>query len=329
MKHSVCIIDELYRRAKVTFNSADKIKIMPVEQDEGLLAQAVKKHGAGAVVVGAEPYKNELYSSLPQGGLIARFGVGHDGINKEKASHYGLIVTNTPDVLDDSVAEQAVWLMGTLARKIPQYDSNMKNDKWILLPGYELKRKKLLILGCGRIGCRVARIAAYGLQMQVFGYDSVSKDNEILRKKWGIQKMKNSLTDALAEADFVSVHLPATKDTQNFVNQEFLSKMKPTSFLINTARGSIVDENALYDAVKSGQIAGAGLDVFQREPYAPLNPGKDLRRLPQVVLSPHIGSNTVEASHRMAVCVLDNIYAWLSGDYGRLNVVNAEVWQNL
>lgn len=299
MKKVVCITEKEFAKARNIFESAAEFKFVPVALEEDVLASAVKKENAFSVIIGVEPYKNELYKTLAQGSCIARFGVGHDGVDKTKATHAGLFVTNTPGALDDSVAEHAMWLMGTLARNICRHNAEMQKNKWQPGLGIELADKTLLIIGCDKIGSKVARIASFGFGMHVIGYDVVQLDHEKMKSS-GFSEIIYSRDNAIAQADFISLHLPSLPQTRHFIDEVFLSKMKPSAYLVNTARGPVIDEIALYDALKTGIIAGAALDVFENEPYTAMTLNKDLRTIPNIILTPHVGSSTTEACQRMA-----------------------------
>jgi phosphoglycerate dehydrogenase-like enzyme len=212
-----------------------------------------------------------------------------------------------------------------MARKIASSSSDIKNGSWNKSTGIELAGKTLAMIGCGAIGRRVAQIAAFGFSMKVVGYDVAKLDAEKLKSECGIQKMASSIDEALGEADAVTIHLPPIEATKDFVNAELLAKMKPSAMLINTSRGSIVDESALYDALSEGTIAGAALDVFKKEPYEPQDASKDLRTLNNVVLTPHLGSSTDDASDKMALCVLANIRLWKEQKYGEMDIVNKDI----
>ena len=325
MKRTDIIITEKeYFKAERIFRSARQFEFISVPSDEPLVSSAIHKHNASAVVLGVEQYNQGLYSALPKGGIIARFGVGHDGIDKSKATERGVFVTNTPGVLDDSVAEHAIWLIGVLARNVCRHNSEMKNHKWQPALGMELAGKTLLIVGCGKIGSKVAKIASFGFGMHVIGYDVVQVDHEKIRSA-GFSEIAASLDTAVARADFISLHLPSLSQTRHFIDAAFFAKMKPASYLVNTARGPVVDEVALYDALQADKISGAALDVFENEPYVPMAPGKDLRTLPNIILTPHVGSSTVAACERMAKRVLDNLDAWSQKRYQCMDIVNPEV----
>jgi len=328
MKQNICITVKEFQKAAQIFNASD-YNFIPVNPDEHLLSQAIKQHKASHAIVGVEPYTAELYAVLPRGGVVARFGVGHDGIDKVKATQAGLFVTNTPGVLDDSVAEHAVMLIGCFARNISQHDSDMKDNKWQPAIGTELKGKTLLVLGCGPIGRKTAKIASFGFEMNVIGCDVAKVDKEQLRQNYGFNDFAVKYEDVIAQADYISIHIPSIPATKHFVGKVFLSKLRKNCVIINTARGPVVDEIALYDALKSKQIAGAALDVFENEPFVPVNPEKDLRTLDNVILTPHVGSSTVEACCRMAHCVLANLTACVEKRFNDMNIVNPEILETL
>ena len=323
MKTKICITEKEFNKARDIFTSS-QFEFMPVPCDEVTVAEAILRHNCAAAVLGVELYVNELYAALPGGGLIARFGVGHDGIDKQKASAAGLFVTNTPGALDDSVAEHAVWLIGSLARNVPQHDRQFKAGMWQGSIGTELAGKVLLVIGCGRIGSKVAKIASFGFGMHVIGYDVVKMD-KCKMSETGFAEIALSLDSALGKADFISLHLPSLPTTRHFVKSDLILKMKHTACLINTARGPIVDERALFDAINSNALAGAGLDVYENEPYVPVDPEKDLRKLEQVVLTPHIGSSSMQACQRMGIRVLENIKACIEKRYNDMDIVNRDI----
>jgi len=164
-----------------------------------------------------------------------------------------------------------------------------------------------------------------GLGMKVTGYDVSTLDAKQLQQNWGIGQIADDLEKELCAADYVSLHIPAVEATKHFVNSRFLSNMKNTAFLINTSRGSVVDESALYESLVAEKIAGAGLDVFENEPYNPVEPDKDLRLLNNAVLTPHVGSSTLQACQRMAASCLNNIKAAYDKEFDQLDLLNEEV----
>jgi lactate dehydrogenase-like 2-hydroxyacid dehydrogenase len=304
MAEPVLVTQPEFQKAEPVFVAAG---CEPAPADEPALAKAVVARGSRAVIVGVTPYRGLLYEAL-RGGLIARFGVGHDGINKGLARQHGIIVTNTPGALDASVAEHAIWLMGCLARKIVCSEMQLRAGEFAGEVGVELHGKTLGILGFGAIGRRVAQIAEVGFGMKILACD--------------LGAGFVSAEELFRESDVISVHLSSNPDTRRYVNAVRLAWMKPSGLLINTARGAVLDEEALYGALVSGRLAGAALDVFENEPYVPVQPDKDLRKLENVVLTPHVGSNTREANRRMAGLALENVRYFLAGQLDRLTRVD-------
>lgn len=243
--------------------------------------------------------------------VVANMAVGYDNIDLKAAEERGVVITNTPGALTEAVAEHAFALILALAHRIVEADGffragNYKGWEPMLLLGHSLRGKTLGIVGLGRIGSRVAHHAARGFDMEVVYYDlQPSKEFE---QSYGAV-YKSRVEDVLANADYVSLHVPLTHQTRHLINAERLGRMKPTAYLINTARGPVVDESALVEALKTGVIRGAALDVFENEPEAA--PG--LKELDNVVLTPHIASATEEARTQMAVIAAENIAAVLAG----------------
>jgi phosphoglycerate dehydrogenase-like enzyme len=312
----VAVTDLEYNKAVNIFKNVDGLKCICAPTPENELAAFIKNNNISHVIVGVNKYRNELYNALSKRGVIARFGVGHDGIDKKRAAEKGLFCTNTPGVLDDSVAECAIGLILAAARHLVICAGNNKNLIWKNRIGQELSAKKLVIIGCGNIGQKVAKIAFNGFGMKVIGYDITAIENNIFDEFYG------DFTTAVSDADFVSIHIPDIPATKNFINAERLAQIPAKAVLINTARGNIVDENALYDALLKRKLSGAALDVFKREPYMPQHPDKDLRTLENVIMTPHIGSSTLEACERMAKCALQNIIHIINNKFEKVPLLH-------
>lgn len=321
----VAVTEMEYDKAELVFTSAEGLECLPAPAIEDELAEAVKAMGAEHVVVGVSRYKNELYDALPKGGVIARFGVGHDSIDKAKATEAGLLCTNTPNVLNDSVAEHTLALMMAAARHIPALTKDAKVGSWFTRLGIELRGKRLAVVGCGPIGCHVGRMAHFGFGMSVVGCELRDMDLGYL----GFERVYREFDKAVAGADFVSLHLPSTQHTQHFLNEERFRQLSQGAWLVNTARGAVVDENALFDALASGHLAGAALDVFENEPYAPVTITKDLRTLKNVIMTPHVASSTQEACNRMALRAMANISLAEEGKYREMDLLNDDVLAGL
>ncbi len=247
--------------------------------------------------------------------IIAQYAVGYDNIDIECATRLGIYVTNTPGVLTEATAELTWALILSLARRIVEADHFVRWGEWyrlktgwhpLMMLGVELKGKTLGVIGLGRIGSRVAEIAIKGFGMRVIYYDVVRRED--LEKQLGVEY--RDLDQLLQEADIVTIHVPLTKETYHLINEERLKKMKRSALLINTARGAIIDTEALVKALREGWIAGAALDVFEREPMDPNHP---LMAFKNVVLAPHIGSATYETRHAMAELVAENLIAFYEG----------------
>jgi len=254
--------------------------------------------------------------------VISNIAVGYDNIDVKKATEKGIYVTNTPGVLTETTADLAWALLMAVARRIAEADRYLRSGKWkiqwnlMFMTGTDIYGKTLGIMGLGRIGQAIAR-RAKGFNMRILYYDE--KRSPELESELGV---KFADVDAVfRESDFVTVHVPLTEKTRNFVGEKQLNLMKKTAILVNTSRGPVVDEKALYKALKMGKIGGAGLDVFQKEPIEMSNP---LVKLNNVVLLPHIGSASTETRTKMAVMAVENATAALEGKVPP-NLVNLDV----
>ena len=252
--------------------------------------------------------------------ILANFGVGFNHIDVSAAQARGLVVTNTPDVLTDDTADEAIMLMLMVARRAGEGERHVRTGAWTgwrptHMLGTRLSGKVLGLIGMGRIGRAVAKRAHHGFAMRVMFHDPYPPPAEVVTEL-GAERQR-SVEDVLREADFVSIHSPATPDTRHLINAARLALMRPTAFLINTARGDIVDEAALVTALEHGQIAGAALDVYEQEPR--VTPG--LLKLDNVVLLPHLGSATQETRVAMGMRALDNLKAFFAGATPRDRVV--------
>jgi D-3-phosphoglycerate dehydrogenase len=253
--------------------------------------------------------------------VVTRIGVGYDAVDVSALSRrkVPLMVAGTAN--SPSVAEQAMFMMLTLAKRAVEMHSMVKDGKWAhrlgILP-YDLFGKTVLIVGFGRIGTRTAK-RCLAMEMNVLIYDPYKSAAEI--KAAGCEPVAD-LDAALPRADFLSIHCPKTPETVGMFNAARLKRMKPTAYLINTARGGIVDEAALYEVLVSGKLAGAGLDVFEQEPPPS---GHSLFELPNVIMAPHVAGVTREAVERMSLQTARNILSALDGEPIRQNVINQDV----
>jgi phosphoglycerate dehydrogenase-like enzyme len=322
----VLVTETEYRRAETVFRSASGFTCIVAPAEEEALAAAVSAAGVRHAIVGGRPYVGPLYDALPRGGVLARFGVGHDGIDKARATRAGLLCTNTPGVLDQSVAETSMLLIAAAARHLVPMASDLRQGRWSPVTGIELAGKTLAIIGIGRIGQALARIAARGYGMRVIGCGRPGKTMTPLPD---VDMVTNDFHEAVRDADFVCLLMPSTPDTRRYISTERLAVMPSRAWLVNVARGAVVDEVALYDALAAGRIAGAALDVFEHEPYVPVDPSRDLRRLPNVLLVPHVGSSTTEANRGMATRALQNVRLGHAGRYDAMDLLNRDVLASL
>lgn len=264
----------------------------------------------------------EVFAAAPELKVVANLGVGVDNIDLSAANARKVLVLNTPGVLTDTVADLAFALMLAVARRVVELDKRLRAEGfpgWTFMPPYlgrDVWGATLGIVGLGRIGTAVARRAKC-FRMRIL-YHSRNKKPE-LEEELGCQYV--GLDELLRESDFVILCTPLTPDTHHLIGARELSLMKETAYLINIARGPVVDEEALVQALKEGKIAGAALDVFEREPE--VHPG--LLELENVVLTPHIGSATVATRRRMAAMAVEGVIAALEGRRPE-NLVNPEVW---
>jgi len=257
--------------------------------------------------------------------VIGRPGVGYDSVDIEAATAAGIPVVYTPDGPTESVAEHVIAMMLILAKKINIVEKSLRNkgDFGIRtrVTGIELQGKTLGLIGAGRIGKRTAEIAASGLGMNILIYDPYAKiDNTT--NSWNFTQV-NDVRTLLEKADVVSIHIPFTEKTKNFMGEEEFNTMKKTAFFINTARGGVVDEAALIKALNEGVIAGAGLDVYEKEPTDPDNP---LFFMDNTVVTPHLSSFTDDGKRKMGVTVVKGTLDVLSGNHPEF-IVNSEVWE--
>ena len=270
--------------------------------DENRLIELIKD--VDAIIVRSKPkVTRKVIEAAEKLKVIARAGVGLDNIDLEAAEERGIKVFNAPAAPTQSVAELAVGLMLAVLRKIAYADRKMREGEWSKKQclGNELYGKVLGVLGMGRIGTAVARIAHHGFGMKIIYYDKRRCPHEIEKE---LDAKCVDLDTLFREADVITIHVPLLPSTKHLVNEEKLRLMKKTAILINTARGGVVDTEALVKALKEGWIAGAGLDVFEEEPLPPDHP---LTKLENVVLTPHIGANTVEAQERAGIEVVEKI----------------------
>jgi glyoxylate reductase len=281
------------------------------------------KNADGLATLLSDRIDREILDASPNLQIISQMAVGFDNIDIKAATNRGILVTNTPDVLTQTTADFSWALLMSIARRVVEADNYVRGGKWTvswhpnMMTGRDVYGKTIGLVGAGRIGCAVAE-RAKGFKMNILYYDEVARSP--LEKDLGATRV--SLEGLLAQSDFISIHLPLTKETYHIINKEKLSLVKDSSFIINNSRGPIVDEKALFEALSSKKIAGAGLDVFEQEPLSKNNP---LLKLENVILAPHISSASIQTRLRMAMMVVDNLVAYFNGQKP-LNLVNQECW---
>ena len=270
--------------------------IIADDPSQETIAQLIKDVN-GVVLRTTSNITRQMILSAPHLEVISRTGVGVDNVDVKTASACGVRVCNLPSLNNISVAEQAVALLVGLAKALPHLDAAVRECNWSRRndnKSVELYHKTLGVIGFGRIGSRVAQIMSNGFNMKVLAYDPYVSHAEHCNS----DVMFCELEEVLTQSDFVTIHLPATVETQALLNKERLGMMKPSAYLINTARGCVVDESALIEMLAERRIAGAGLDVFEAEPLPADHP---LMNMDNVILSPHAGALTSECVVRAAV----------------------------
>lgn len=308
-KFVVVVADKLSESGLRTLTEDDRFEVLLTngwEPDE--MREAMSKAHA-LIVRSATKVNREVLSGAPNLRIVGRAGVGVDNIDLGVATEYGIPVINAPEGNTVSAAELAMALIFAVARKVAEADASVRRGEWTrsLFGGMELRGKTLGLVGAGRIGAEVA------LRAQAFGMRTIAHDpylSEERAEELGVERV--SLPTVLAQADVVSLHVPLTPSTEGMIGASELRAMKPRAILINAARGEVVDEAALVQALESGEIAGAALDVYSTEP---LPDGSPLRRAPNLVLTPHLGASTREAQELVAAEIAEGVRAaLLEGD---------------
>jgi D-3-phosphoglycerate dehydrogenase / 2-oxoglutarate reductase len=323
-KKKILVTESMSPQGRDLFRERDDIELVEfpnmisAKDFEAMLRQHAPVHG---VALGGTRFGEPELEASQDMRVVTRIGVGYDAVDVPALSRrkVPLMVAGTAN--SPSVAEQAMFMMLWLAKRAVEMHTLVKNGQWAtrlgLLP-YDLYGKTVLIVGFGRIGTRTAK-RCLAMEMNVLIYDPYKPAAEI--KAAGCEPV-GDLDAALPRADFVSVHCPKTPETVGMFNAARLKLMKKTAYLVNTARGGIVEETALYDALSSGKLAGAGLDVFEQEPPPA---GHSLFELPNVIIAPHVAGVTIEAVDRMSAQTARNILSVLDGEPIRQNVINQDV----
>jgi lactate dehydrogenase-like 2-hydroxyacid dehydrogenase len=325
LKPAVLVTKRIYPEAVEHLRSRS-LDVEYVDSDDGLTADELARrlHGKQAVVSQlTDKFTAGVIDSLDGIRVIANVAVGYDNIDVPAATRRGILVTNTPDVLTDTTADFAFALLLAAARRVVEGHHYVHSGEWTkwridLLVGQDVHHRTMGIFGMGRIGQAVARRAA-GFSMRIL-YHDLQRAAQSVEKSLGLEFV--SAEQLLRDSDFVSLHVPLLPETRRLIGAAQLRLMKPGAILVNTSRGPVVDEAALADALQQRVIAGAGLDVFEREPEVhPL-----LLKLENVVLAPHIASASVDTRRKMSMMAAENAAAALEGRRPP-HLVNAELWK--
>jgi len=323
-KKKILVTESMSQQGRALLNEREDIELIEfpnmisAKDFEAMLKAQAPVHG---VALGSTRFGETELEASRDIKVVTRIGVGYDAVDVPALSRrkVPLMVAGTAN--SPSVAEQALFMMLMLAKRAVEMHSIVKQGQWASRLGklpFDLFGKTVLIVGFGRIGTRTAK-RCLAMEMNVLIYDPYKAASEI--KAAGCEPA-GDLDTALPRADFVSIHCPKTAETVAMFNAARLKRMKPSAYLINTARGGIVEEKALHEALVSGQLAGAGLDVFEQEPPAM---GHSLFALPNVIMAPHVAGVTREAVDRMSEQTARNILSALDGAPIRQNVINPDV----
>src|SRR6266702_4251329 len=323
-KKKILVTESMSQQGRALLHARDDIELVEfrnmisAEDFEAMLKQQAPVHG---VALGATRFGEAELEAAGDMKVVTRIGVGYDAVDVAALSRRKVPLLVAGAANSPSVAEQALFMMLTLAKRAVEMHSCVKDNNWAarlgMLP-YDLFGKTVLIVGFGRIGTRTAK-RCLAMEMSVLVFDPYKPAADI--KATGCEPVAD-LNAALPRADFVSIHCPKNPETVGMFNAERLKRLKPSAYLINTARGGIVEEAALHAALVSGKLAGAGLDVFEQEPPPA---GHALFALPNVIMAPHVAGVTVEAVDRMSEQTARNILSVLDGDPVRQNVINQDV----
>ncbi len=305
MMKKVLVSDTLATEGVAIFKNAPGIEVDVITNLTPDELKGIIKNYDGLAIRSATKVTADIIANADNLKVIGRAGIGLDNVDAEAASKRGIVVMNTPGGNTITTAEHAIAMMLSLARKIPQATISMKNAQWEKkkFMGSEVYNKTLGIIGIGRVGSIVAN-RAQGLKMNVMAYDPFISPEAA--EKMGIHLA--SLDDVLKKSDFISVHTPLTDETKGIIDAASFEKMKDGVFIINCARGGIVNEKDLHDALLLGKVAGAALDVFQEEPTKNF----DLLKLEQVICTPHLGASTDEAQRNVAIAIAEQIVDYLT-----------------
>ena len=322
-RHRIYVTWPMEAEVRAILERVGTVETSPTEHELPPRELAERVAGCAAIIpMGAHPIPEPVIAAAPGLRIVAVAAAGYNIVDDAAATRRGVAVTNTPGVLTDTTADMAWALMLGVARRVPESDRFIRAGKWTgvywsQLMGTDVHGATLGIIGLGRIGHAIAR-RAQGFQMRVL-YHNRTRDAEAERS---LDVEYRPKADLLREADFVVLSVPLSPETRHLIGPTELALMKPTAFLVNVARGPVVDEAALADALRTGRIAGAGLDVFEEEPKIHPN----LLLAENLALTPHIGSASGATRRRMATRAAENCVAALSGQRPP-NLVNPEAWR--
>ena len=301
-----------------TFDATLNVEDQPLSEHE--LIEGMKTYDALLPTV-TDPITDKIISTPDKKvKIIGNFGVGFNNIDIDSARNNNIVVTNTPEVLTDCTADIAMLLMLGVARRGSEGEFHVRKKEWTgwrptHMMGTKVTGKTLGLIGMGRIAQAMAHKSHFGFNMKIIFFDPYFDNAEIF-KKFEATKLE-SIDEVLSQADFVSLHCPSTKETRGLMNKETISKMKKSAYLINTARGDIVNESELVEALKEKKIMGAGLDVYEKEPSVQ----QDLINLKNVFLLPHLGSATNETREAMGMRVFDNVMSFFNNEEPKDRIV--------
>lgn len=327
MSYKILVTDDLSPHALELLKTAPDVDFDIFHRPSQSELQAIIPKYDGVIIRSSVKIDKDIITSATNLKVVGRGGVGLDNVDIAAASLHGVVVLNTPGANTIATAEHTMAMLLALCRNIPQADHSLRARQWTRSKflGVQLYRKTLGIVGLGRIGGQVAR-RAQSFGMTVIAYDPFIND-EVARE---LKVALVGLDELLSRADFITLNAASTDETKNLINRDTIARMKPGVRLVNCARGVLVDEVALAEALQSGQVAGAALDVFSREP---LNEDSPLRDLPNLVLTPHIAASTVEAQDDVGTQVVDRVLAALRGEDFRsavnMPVANASIFKEL
>jgi D-3-phosphoglycerate dehydrogenase / 2-oxoglutarate reductase len=316
-------LSHVWIEAPLTSNALDQLSGVTLLYPAASPASPIANAGQAQAILASSGirYDGALFDQLPNLRIVTRTGIGIDNVNLADATERGVVVCNTPDGPTESTAEHAVAMLLALAKRIKQGDANMAEGKFgprTILMGCEVQGKTLGLIGLGRIGRRVAHICGLGLGMHVIGSDPFVTVDEAA--SFGV--VLRTQDEVIAESDFLSLHAPAIPTTYHMINNATIGRMKDGAFLINVARGPLVEDDAILAAVESGKLAGAALDVFDPEP---LPVDSRLRNHPNVLVTPHTASLTSEGRTRIEHMAVARLVEFFSNQRPK-DVCNPEVW---